>query len=86
MLHTRLGYVFYTVKDNSTSNKDSINSVKAKSTSSPGKPPKKEPNVEPEEDLNNKTPILPSTFIKLYNNAQESKLDLINTFKNKTII
>lgn len=86
MLHTRLGYVFYTVKDNSISNKDSINTVKAKTTGSPGKPPKKEPNVEPKEYLNNKTPILPSTFIKLYNNAKESKLELINTFKNKTII
>lgn len=29
---------------------------------------------------------MPSTFIKPYNDAQESKLDLIKTFNNKTII
>ncbi len=86
LLHTKLGSVFYTVNDNSASSMDSINTVNAESFSSPEEPPKKEPNQKPKQDLKNKTPILPSTYIKLYNDAQESKLDIIKTFKNKTII
>lgn len=86
LLYIKLGPVFYAVNHNSACNKDSINTVKAESFSYPEEPPKKGPNQEPKKDLINKMPILPSTYVKLYNDAQESKLEIIKTFKNKTII
>jgi hypothetical protein len=33
-----------------------------------------------------KTPIYPQTPVKIYNNAKESKLDIVRDFKDKTII
>lgn len=79
LLQTFLGSVFYTVDNNSGNNIVEFSSLSKESS-------KNNPNQEPKENSENKTPILPPTYIKLYKDAQESRLNIIKDFKEKTII
>jgi len=80
LLHNILGYVFYTVDKNSGNERVEFSSLSKES-------PKNKPNKEPKKPFSeNKRPILPSTYVKLYEDAQESKLNIIKDFKEETII
>lgn len=77
LLHIIFIYVFYT-RDNSYG-RANLSSLSKKSYENNS-------NKEPKEILGNKRPILPPTYIKLYENAKLSKSNIIKDFKEKTII
>lgn len=78
LLHIILGSIFYTVYNNPGSRAEFSSLSKESSKNNSNKEPKK-----PSE---NKRPILPSTYVKLYEDAQEFKLNILKDFKEKTII
>jgi hypothetical protein len=59
-----------------------------KGTGSPGDPNnnKKKDNTKNTDKCIIKTPVLPSTFVKLYDDSNHSKLDMLRDLKNQAVI
>lgn len=77
MLNSNLSYLFFSITGNNKSSNE---------PSEPNTEPNNEPNNEPNKDLVRLKPILPSTYVKVYENAKESKAEILKTYQNKTII
>lgn len=76
LLHIILNYVFYTT-DKGCRNKVKLACLSEKPAENNYKEPK---------ETTDKRPILPSSYVKLYDNAKEFKSNIIKDFKEKTII